>query len=184
MIRRLFTLLSAVSLMLCVATCVLWWRTDTATTWESLTWESSGNAPGVQPPSPRIAVHSWGGVLSAHAYAAPLDEAGPGFQRGMVTHRRGPGAVDVWFVFESIGFEVVPPREGWHVRTQHQTVVAASGILPLAWAAGASLRYRRRQRRVHRATAGLCPACGYDLRASPDRCPECGAVPGAKGASA
>jgi hypothetical protein len=46
-------------------------------------------------------------------------------------------------------------------------------LLPLGRGAVVSVRWWRRQRRLK---AGRCPRCGYDLRATPDRCPECGAV--------
>jgi hypothetical protein len=44
------------------------------------------------------------------------------------------------------------------------------GLLPFS---RAFLLIRRRQR----TKSGLCAACGYDLRATPQRCSECGAVP-------
>ena|SRR5688572_26542130 len=43
-------------------------------------------------------------------------------------------------------------------------------ILPLAWLA----RWRRDTRARRRRSTGLCARCRYDLRASGDRCPECG----------
>jgi hypothetical protein len=50
-------------------------------------------------------------------------------------------------------------------------LIALLSILPPAGLLYPAHRRRRRKR------AGLCAACGYDLRATPGRCPECGASP-------
>lgn len=42
--------------------------------------------------------------------------------------------------------------------------------LPVGWV----LLDTKKRRIRRRAAAGLCVHCGYDLRATPDRCPECG----------
>jgi hypothetical protein len=51
----------------------------------------------------------------------------------------------------------------------HAALMPVLAALPVWWVAA---RWRVTVRR----SRGLCPACGYDLRATPDRCPECGAA--------
>jgi hypothetical protein len=65
-----------------------------------------------------------------------------------------------------------PPASTWTGRfwgavVPYWLVAAFSLACPL-------IQTTSRLRHARRPKGSLCPACGYDLRATPDRCPECG----------
>ncbi|MDB5333331.1 MAG: hypothetical protein JWP03_4482 [Phycisphaerales bacterium] len=55
-----------------------------------------------------------------------------------------------------------------------RVLIPLSLVLPLAWRFERVYRQRRKRRSLDRCR---CTNCGYDLRATPDRCPECGTIP-------
>jgi hypothetical protein len=141
--RRLATLAAVASLVLCVATIVLWVRSHTYLESFSLGYCSVATANDTM----------WLGVYTRrqgfyyHAdpavWADPRNEPPWRFDRGRD-----------WYMYS------VPV---W---------LPAAIFFTLALVCA-----RRALRRP--VARGICPACGYDLRATPDRCPECGAAPAA-----
>ncbi len=162
--RHLFTLCSAVSLLLCVAVCVLWVRSY---------WAED------------VIVYAWdGGTVGVVSLRGCV---GWGFERSNASRGDGWSRLgDVrWFSdppsnhtrlppdFEFAGFEYeYYPGDALSMGVPIWAVLLVAGIFPLTWWRGNRRLARRKQRRE----SGLCASCGYDLRSSLGRCPECGAA--------
>ena len=94
------------------------------------------------------------------------------------------GRIACWLVFAATcvlwASLIVPLPDGVQTGGRPEWLRRLSGVamLPVGIGLGAAMLYRRHRHASGPPTApGLCRSCGYDLRASPERCPECGTVP-------
>ena len=182
-VRWLGRLLLALSLVGCVLTCVLWARSCRAP--EVLA--RSSTAPGFVTDT---FVHSSQGlVLVQLSWRREVVPNGFPALKPSATwqHRRLEPPLDLRIkmraAYDSWGFawNVQRPRyesstgHDWrHYRAMfpHWAAAVALGVPPLGLIKPIVL-YLRTRRRARR---GQCRSCGYDLRATPRQCPECGAL--------
>jgi 4-amino-4-deoxy-L-arabinose transferase-like glycosyltransferase len=169
--RHLFTLCSALSLLLCVAVCVLWVRSYWSASTITYTSFATDN-PGAYR---RIIyeVASMSGHLVVERSDVQVELEAPGGLSVYGQHdflRRRPRLTFA----NQLGFYYMDDPGGRGTLTRY-VVPTWAVVLPLSLPAGwFVLRQLQRRVREKRAARCQCPSCGYDLRASPARCPECG----------
>jgi hypothetical protein len=170
--RRLLIVLSVASLVLCVASVAVWMRSYRST--DFISTPSRLHVLG------RHLVLGWGKgcVLLGTEYDA-------GAHHGWRITCDSPYSLDGKWLGDSELFHLL----GWRVA---RLTIHDSGLVDIhdwgtfspCWLAVFTFALapmvsvqRWLARRWRRFNSGLCPRCGYDLRATPERCPECGTVP-------
>jgi hypothetical protein len=165
--RRLFTLLSTLSLLLCVGTSALWLRSCRWFDW--YTWNYAGGQLCLSSQS--------GGILLFNWRQSARQEPTGYWSLYVHPYHSGRKMGDRF-----LGFAAYVPASFWNgtgdrfYEIPWWFVVFGTGVAPILSLARTVLDRRQRKRTA----SGRCPKCGYDLRATPDRCPECGTAPGPK----
>jgi len=107
-----------------------------------------------------------GFVMEDGAFGGLLYGPGPLYiTAGAVNFRRGTFNCDGWGV-KAFGTY-------WQVMVHYNLLVTLFALPPILWLA---ICLRRSAMLIRRRRLGLCVNCGYDLRASAGKCPECGMV--------
>ena len=184
MARRLFTL-SALSLLLCAAAVVLWAVSYVAPGGAGRrTWRIGGRPTvgitevGFASARGRVAFGTLsrevpGGITTGETRQAVQWVWGRGALVDFIRYREWYGPLGFEFSRTRGG----PGGSGWTVMVPYWALCLLTAIPP-------AYRLARigRRRRQERLRLGLCPRCGYDLRATPGRCPECGTAVAGKDA--
>jgi hypothetical protein len=174
-LRITFNITALLSALLCIATAVLWVRSHGLI--DYVHWTDQRHFPAVVSSDGRV-IYSYqfwsGGVggnkpgfaIGSRAGDPPYWEYGVGEEyRRHVAGFEWSSAADVSISSE---FIVVPTPTTYLVSVPHWFVCLLTAIPVLMWI--------RRRQLCRRRSTGHCPCCGYDLRATPDRCPECGMI--------
>jgi hypothetical protein len=201
--RLLFTIVSLVSVLVFTATTGFWirsyWRSDEFRIEHERAWIFQSNLGifefsvlsehSFTTNNLREAINRWpfpslppGSILRPvssslqfkHSTSAPINFFIP--MRNRIVHGSA-GETGSSSLPHSIGMQqtlyTAFSRIGPSIYIPAWMIVLPAAPLPALWV----WQFRKSRLAVARQLAGACLSCGYDLRATPARCPECGAIP-------
>jgi hypothetical protein len=177
--RRLLNLLTALSLVLCVAAAALWVRSERFQDKLQVRPRDGGS----------LVVHVFwarGKIACTQTYGPANGVLAPGRRVQFEADRGRFPPVDLYAnwkargpAFYGGGFAVLSaaPESGARggVLVPLWSLTSLLAVPPALWL---TLKVRRRLQRREGRERGRCRSCGYDLRATPNRCPECGLAGG------
>jgi hypothetical protein len=162
--RWVFNGFSAISLLLCVASIALWIWSEYRSPYSPFPRNSFQRGAevygyGIEP-----------GVIQLSREGPTPFLAEPFVDDGLVGWDQTINILGVqvnWFSYPHIG----PVKSRWVLLVEpFWWITFVTSGLPALWTIQNIRRHRKRSN-------GFCTKCGYDLRATPARCPECGTVP-------